>query len=172
MNNMEKCLMKAAGLILIASFLVLAGCSSPVPPVITRLNDNAALIGSLPTNPLHWQIITSAIDHRDATMYTVFGNDDAVVYARSHNDQNYPPGSMLSLVTWSQTQDPRWFGGMTPDKTRSVEFVEVKAGAGRGRLYAYERYTGAPLAKVVSVTTAEPNERAAYLLSQRAAVMP
>jgi hypothetical protein len=172
MNNMEKCLMKAAGLILIASFLVLAGCSNPVPAVITRLNDNAALIGSLPANPLHWQIITSAIDHRNATMYTVFGNDGAVTYARSHNDQNYPAGSMLSLVTWGQTEDPRWFGGMTPDKTQSVEFVEIKSDAKQGRMYSYERYTGSPLAKVHSETTSEPNERAAYLLSQRAAVMP
>ncbi len=164
--------MKAAGFILIASFLVLAGCSSPVPAVLTRFNDSAALNGNLPANPLHWQVITSAIDHRDATMYTVFGNDGAVAYARSHDDQDYPPGSVLSLVTWSQTEDPRWFGGMTPGNTQSVEFVEIKADADHGRLYSYERYAGAPLAKVFSAATAEPNERARYLLSQRAAVMP
>ena len=81
-------------------------------------------------------------------------------------------GSVLSLVTWSQTEDPRWFGGMTPDKTQSVEFVEIKSDANRGRLYSYERYSGSPLAKVLSETTGEPNERAAYLLSQRAAVLP
>jgi hypothetical protein len=172
MSNVERCLMKAAGLFLIASFLCLAGCSKPLPAVITRLNDRASLNGNLPANPLRWQVITSAIDHRNATMYTVFGNDDAVTYARSHNDQNYPTGSILSLVTWSQTEDPRWFGGMTPDKTQSVEFVEIRAGADHGRLYSYERYTGAPLAKVFSDTTAEPGERATYLLSQRAAVMP
>lgn len=172
MNKMAKCLIKAAGLILIAGSLLLAACSNPVPAVVSRLNESAALGGGLPVNPLHWQIITSAIDHRDATMYSVFGNNDAVNYARSHDDQNYPVGSVLSLVTWSHTEDPRWFGGMTPDKTQSVEFVEIKSDANRGRLYSYERYSGSPLAKVLSETTGEPNERAAYLLSQRAAVMP
>jgi len=163
---------KYLSLALMASLFCLIGCESPAPAVITRLNDSAVLSGNLPANPLHWQVITSAIDHRNATMYTVFGNDQAVTYARSHLDQNYPAGSMLSLVTWSQTGDPRWFGGMTPDKTRSVEFVEIKANPNHGLLYSYERYTGSPLAKVASEATSEPNERAAYLLSQRAAVMP
>ena len=58
--------------------------------MVTRFNDSAALNGNLPTSPLHWQVITSAIDHRDATMYTIFGNDSAIAYARSHDDQNYP----------------------------------------------------------------------------------
>jgi len=164
--------MKNLSIALIAALFCLAGCEKPVPAVITRLNDSAALSGDLPANPLHWQVITSAIDHRDASMYTVFGNGDAAEYSRSHNDQNYPTGSVLSLVSWKQTGDPRWFGGMTPDKTQSVEFVEVKADANHSRLYSYERYTGAPLARVISVTTTEPNEREAYLLSQRAAVMP
>ncbi len=164
--------MKAAGLFLIASLLGLAGCSKPVPAVITRLNESAALNGNLPADPLHWQVITSAIDHRNSTMYTVFGNDDAVTYARSHDDQNYPAGSILSLVTWKQAEDPRWFGGMTPDKTQSVEFVEIKADAGHDRLYSYERYPGSPLTKVSSETAAVPNERGTYVLSQRAAVMP
>ena len=96
----------------------------------------------------------------------------AIAYARSHDDLNYPPGSILSLVTWSQTEDPRWFGGMTPGNTQSVEFVEIKADADHGRSYSYERYAGAPLTKVFSVATTEPSDRAAYLLSQRAAVMP
>ena len=59
---------------------------------------------------------------------------------------------------------------MIPANTQSVEFVEIKADADHGLLYSYERYAGAPLAKVFSVATAEPSERAAYLLSQRAAV--
>jgi Cytochrome P460 len=164
--------MKTTSLVLIASLFCLAGCAKPVPAVMPRLNDNAALSGNLPANPLRWQVITSAIDHRNSSMYTMFGNEDAVTYARSHNDQNYPPGSILSLVTWKQTEDPRWFGGMTPDKAQSVEFVEVKADASQGRSYSYERYAGAPLTKVSSETSAEPNERAAYVLSQRAAVMP
>ena len=38
--------------------------------------------------------------------------------------------------------------------------------------YSSERYAGSPLKKVASGEGAEPKERAAYLLAQRAAVMP
>ena len=76
--------------------------------------------------------------------------------------------SVLSVVTWSQQEDPRWFGGSIPQKTTAVEFVKV---TGPGA-YSYERYEGSPLKKVANGEGADPRERAAYLLAQRAAVMP
>jgi hypothetical protein len=55
---------------------------------------------------------------------------------------------------------------------KSVEFVTVGS-AQDGRLsYSYWKYEGSPLQKSVDQKSATPNERAAYLLSQRAAVMP
>lgn len=44
----------------------------------------------------------------------VIGNDLAVEYARSHSQQGYPAGSVISLVTWTQREDPRWFGKGQP----------------------------------------------------------
>ena len=70
---------------------------------------------------------------------------------------------MLSVVTWSQQEDPRWFGGNIPAKTKSVEFVSVGTGA---NAYSYQRYEGSPLKKVAGEDGAAPNERAAYLLGQ------
>ena len=40
-------------------------------------------------------------------MYTLFGNDLAVQYAHTNPQHDYPAGSVLSLVTWSQQEDPR-----------------------------------------------------------------
>jgi hypothetical protein len=91
-----------------------------------------------------------------------------VQYARRNAEIQYPAGSVLSVVTWSQQEDPRWFGGNIPQRARAVEFVTV---TGPG-VYSYERYEGSPLKKVASGEDAEPKERAAYLLAQRAAVMP
>jgi hypothetical protein len=145
----------------------LVSCSDKTNPrVVTRLNDEAALVGELPSNPLKGKVITSWVSKRDSTMSTLLGNDVAVQYARTNAEMRYPAGSVLSVVTWSQQEDPRWFGGNIPEKTIAVEFVRV---TGPGA-YSYQRYEGSPLKKVED--SAAPNDRAAYVLSQRAAVMP
>lgn len=122
------------------------GCHNPV-----RNSDYvytipvAALAGDLPFNPLHWNVITTFVNRTDSTMSTLFGNDAAVHYARTHSQHEYPAGSALALVTWAQREDPRWFGGNIPATVKSVEFA--KPGPA-------------------------PSEREADLLSQRGAVMP
>jgi hypothetical protein len=145
----------------------LVACSDKTNPrVVTRLNDEAALVGELPSNPLKGKVITSWVNKHDATMSTMFGNDVAVQYARTNAEKQYPAGAVLSVVTWSQQEDPRWFGGSIPQKTTAVEFVTVTG----PEAYSYQRYEGSPLKKVED--GAAPNDRAAYVLSQRAAVMP
>jgi hypothetical protein len=154
------------GVVLLAG---LAGCSNETNPrVVTRLNQEAALARGLPTNPLQGKVITSWINRQDATMSTLFGNDVAWQYARTHTETSYPAGSVLSVVTWSQQEDPRWFGGSIPQRVKTVEVVTVtEPGA-----YSYQRYEGLPLSKVASVEGSDPKDRATYLLAQRAAVMP
>jgi hypothetical protein len=147
----------------------LVSCSDKTNPrVVTRLNDEAALLGELPSNPLRGKVITSWVNKKDATMSTMFGNDVAVQYARTRAEMQYPAGAVLSVVTWSQQEDPRWFGGSIPQKTTAVEFVTV---TGPGS-YSYERYEGSPLKKAGKGEGAGSKDRAAYLLAQRAAVIP
>lgn len=156
-------------LLSVALSLGVVACSEKTNPrVETRLNDDAALVGDLPSNPLQGKVITSWIDKKNATMSTLFGNDVAVQYARTSSERKYPAGSVLSVVTWAQQEDRRWFGGNIPKTTKAVEFVMVN---GPGAV-SYSRYEGSPLTKVASVEGSDPNDRAAYLLSQRAAVMP
>ncbi len=155
--------------LLIAGLSLILGCSDKTNPrVTTRLNDDAALEGELPSNPLQGKVITSWVDKQGSTMSTLFGNDVAVQYARTNAEMKYPAGTVLSAVTWSQQEDPRWFGGKIPQKPKAVEFVVV---TGPGA-YSYQRYEGSPLKKVAGEEGATPGDRAAYLLSQRAAVMP
>jgi hypothetical protein len=136
------------------------------PRVATTLNLDAAVAGGPAANPLQGKVITSWIDKQSGTMSTLLGNDVAIQHARTNEKFNYPAGSVLSVVTWGQQEDPRWFGGSIPAKPRSVEVVTV------GDAYQYQRYEGAPLKRVANEEGTVPVERAAYLLSQRAAVMP
>ena len=164
--------MKTSSLLVSALLFGALGCMQVNPRVATRLNDEASLAGDLDVNPLQWKVITSAIDHRNGTMYTVFGNDQAVVYARTHAQHDYPAGSVIALVTWTQQEDARWFGGNIPKAPKSVEFVTVSAGVDQKPSYKYEDYEGSPLKKVSAQENPDPQGRAAYLISQRAAVMP
>lgn len=83
------------------------------------------LTANLPYNPLHWNVVIATVSRRAGTVYTVFGNDRAVAYARGGAEGNYPVGAVLSVVTWTQRPDPHWFGGMIPGAVKSVEFVSV-----------------------------------------------
>ena len=164
--------MKTIHVLSAALLLVLVGCSQPNARVKTRLNREAEVSGELPYNPLQWEVIASTLNHNDHTSATVLGNDRAVAYARKNSAHAYPAGSVLSVITWSQQEDPRWFGGNILSNVRSVEFFEVQSGPDRGGTYLYTLYGGSPLRKLVSTEEKSPTGRAAYILGQRAAVMP
>jgi len=152
--------------------LSLAGCFRDEPRTFATPNQSASLAGQLPANPLQWKVVTSMVDRADSTMSTLYGNDIAAEYARTHAEHDYPPGSMLALVTWTRQEDPRWFGAKIPEAPKSVEFVTVGSAVDRGPSYSYVRYEGAPLRQSSAQDPETVNERSAYLISQRAAVLP
>lgn len=158
------------GLILaLAATAGLTGCMQPENArVVTRLNGEAKVMGDLPGNPMKDKVITSWIDKRSKTMSTMYGNDAALEYARSGATAGYPAGSAISVVTWEQQEDPRWFGGNIPSTPRQVELVKV---SGPGS-FSYERYEGLALKRATGVDAADAKARGEYLLAQRAAVMP
>ena len=160
-----------AGVFAAGLALILWGCGG-THAVTASINERAALSGNLPWNPLRWKVITASVDKRAQTMSTLYGNDTAVQYARSNSQQNYPAGSVLSLVTWAEQEDTRWFGGNIPGQPTSVEFVTVATGPDNQPSYAYESYEGSPLIRKSVLSGASPGTRAMYLLSLRAAVMP
>jgi hypothetical protein len=162
------------GVLALAGFLSLLGCSEQKNSrVATKLNQDASLVGAnLPLNPLGQKVITSWIDRQNSTMSTLYGNEAAVQYARTHSEHEYPPGSVLALATWNEQEDERWFGGRIPGKPKSVEFVFLGTTPERRLSYVYQRFEGAPLKQVVTQQSLTPGDRASFLLSQRAAVMP
>lgn len=168
--------MKALFLPPILIVLSMSGCSGNEPRISAEINQSASLAGEfaagLPANPLQWKVITSETSQTESTMATLYGNDLAVQYARTHAEHNYPAGAVLSLVTWAEREDPRWFGANIPATVKSVEFVTVGNAADGKPSYSYQEYGGSPLKKLSAENGASPNDRVAYLLSQRAAVLP
>jgi hypothetical protein len=111
---------------------------------------SAALPASLPFQLLEWSAITMFVDPRDHTTATLYGNDAAMQAVKARGPSGaapgiapaYPAGAVLALVTWTQRDDPHWFGARIPDVPRSVEFVQVTA-AGMGN--SYRNFAGAGL---------------------------
>ena len=149
--------------------LALAGCSAPNSRVVTALNTDAALSGSIPRNPLGWRAITSGVDARNSTMFTLFGNDTAIRDSRT--GRNYSEGSALALVTWRQQEDSRWFGAKIPAEVNSVEFIDVITADDGRRANLYRGYQGSQLKETTGAKD-QASRRVAFLLSLRAAVMP
>jgi cytochrome P460 len=156
--------------------LSMLGCSDQGLTISAEINQSASLAGdfaaALPVNPLRWNVITSEVSQKDSTMSTLYGNEQAVACARASSQHDYPAGAVLSLVTWTQREDPRWFGAKIPDQVSSVEFVTVGKGADDKPSYSYQAYGGTPLKLLTTQEGLIPSERAGYLLAQRAAVMP
>jgi Cytochrome P460 len=159
-------------ILMLCTALLLAGCGMHRTSSSQLINQDASFAADLSSNPLNWRVISSSIDGASSTMSTLYGNDRAVEHARSNADQHYPPGSILSKVTWMQQDDDHWFGAKIPQKVKSVEFVRVESARDRALLYRYQLYQGTPLKNVRTEESQTPFDAAQNLLSERASVMP
>jgi len=114
-----------------------------------------------PIDPREGKVITSGIDTRSKTMFTLYGNDIAAGNARTTTGHAYPAGAVLTLVTWVQKEDPHWFGANIPGPVQSVEKVTIPA-------------TGPsqPGYEVTGTAAASAKERLAFILNQRVSVLP
>jgi hypothetical protein len=109
-------------------------------------NRAAALPTSLPYQPLGWSAITMYVDPKSRTTATLYGNDIAMQDVHKQSAAMgrpkapvYSADAVLALVTWTQRDDPHWFGARIPDQPQSVEFVQV---ATAGRANVYRRFAG------------------------------
>jgi len=119
--------------------------------------------------PLEGKVITTIINKRSKTMSTLYGNDIAVKAARTAVP--YPPGSILSLVTWHQKEDPHWFGANIPGTVQSVNNW-YSDGCTKKRVPSYTLYEGDPLKKSTGNTAVSTTSRIGWILDQQASVMP
>lgn len=141
------------------------GCHRPMKDRDFTFTDPVNHGASLPQNPFAWRVIAANVKSPDATMSTLFGNDIAIMHARTNPNQPYPAGSVLSLVTWTQQEDARWFGAKVPHGLKSVEFVTIQQPLD----YSYEMYAGSPF---ILVQPDDRDSRINEIVRRRALVMP
>jgi hypothetical protein len=138
----------------------------PVPDTV-GLYDQAvtALPDPVASRPLTGKVITSFVNTREGTMSTLYGNDIAVKSARA--GQAYPAGAIVSLVTWSQRDDPHWFGGRIAKALHSIEMLSYDSAVAP----AYVYYEGEERVKKATLPL-DMQARVKYIMAQKASVMP
>jgi len=118
------------------------------------------------------KVISSSIQPQEGTMSTLYGNNIAAHFARSQRGNEYPSGSVLTLVTWKQKEDDHWFGARIPSATQFVETVSITDSVIGTPTSVYEKYRGTSHEKMNDQKMADSKERMKNILSRRASVMP
>lgn len=145
--------------------------TASVPGTEIVNNRAATLPKSLPYQPLAWTPITMFVDPKAHTLTTVFANDAAVPsYTRRGTMpavSTLPVGATLAVVTWTERDDPHWFGGRMPDTPSSVEFVTSNV-ANTSR---YLRFDGLDLTET-HVASDVATKRTGEILAIKPALLP
>ena len=115
------------------------------------------------------------VDPPHGTMATLYGNEMALQAIKANTATSakarlpsYRAGAILALITWSQREDPHWFGGRMPDRPQLVEFVQV---AVAGETPRYRHFAGSHWAEN-NESSNRAGQRTAYILGLPPAQLP
>jgi hypothetical protein len=111
--------------------------------------------------PLRGKFVTELANDTNRTMSTLYSSAPVIVAG------GYAVGTVLSLVTWTQQDDGRWFGGRIPNMVQSVEQIRI----GADGKPEYAAFSGAGLSKK-DVAADVAAQRVQYILGKRAVVTP
>jgi hypothetical protein len=154
--------------IALAGLLALSACSQHKVPA-SQLNEAASLPASFDFDKLGLRVLSTFVNRRQATTTTLYGNDLArqVVLEGTGSAQ---PGEVLALLTWRQQADPNWFGARIPGALQSLELLRTSPGEAGRPVVSYQCFTGKTL--TLRADTLHQQERIAFLLAQKPAVLP
>jgi hypothetical protein len=161
--------MKISPILFAAFVLILSAACNNRKPAEELLNKKAAIPPSFNFSKAGLKVITSSINKKEQTMSTLYGNDLALKTAIS-GSTNYPPGENLTLVTWKQQDDDRWFGAKIPGDLLSVEVIKTVSSNTGNAIISYQKFSGHELTPASDTT--DQQERIKYIFAQKPSVMP
>jgi len=105
------------------------------------LNTEAAAADDSTLLAMEWEVITVSRSDREASLSMVYGNPRAIEHLRGAFPEpgaSFAPGSALARVTWSEKEDPHWFGARIPGRMARARRITVGATADGQATYACE----------------------------------
>jgi hypothetical protein len=160
--------MKILHILPIAIIFILSACSNSKPSE-ELLNKKAAISASFRFDRSGLKVITSSFNKKNKTMSALYGNELALKTAVS-GITDHSAGENLTLVTWKQQEDDRWFGARIPGDLESVEVVKTANSTSGGTVVNYQKFEGHELA--INPDTLHQQERIKYIFAQKPSVMP
>lgn len=132
------------------------------------VNENASLPESFDFNAMNLKVVTSSINHKKQTMMTLYGTDSAIDDFRNGTGKVESKERILALITWSQKEDPYWYGAKIPNNLLSVEIIKSQQPFSENSGIVYQKYEGKELKKV----NADGTDRIRTILSMKPSIMP
>ncbi|RQO40865.1 hypothetical protein DBR39_07990 [Chryseobacterium sp. KBW03] len=146
--------------------VLIVSCSSKKE--YEAVNENASLPESFDFNAMNLKVVTSSINHKKQAMTTLYGNIPAIDELKGNAGKEEHTERILTLITWSQKEDPYWYGAKIPDHLLSVEVIKSRQPFSDHSEISYQRYEGKDLKKV----DASGTERIHTILSMKPSIMP
>jgi len=152
--------------------IITTGCFESDHKIKTGYNTKASPDDSTIQQILKWKVITSFINRNDSSMATLYGNDIAVTYARTHIDSTYPAAAELALITWKQQNDEHWYGASIPATMLTAELVKFNTSVNGTALPVYEKYLPKENTLSSEKTNTGVQTRMHFIITQHASLLP
>ncbi|MFZ4929095.1 hypothetical protein [Chryseobacterium sp. Mn2064] len=150
---------------LITSVLIVS-CSSKKE--YEPFNKNASLPEKFDFNAMDLKVVTSSLHYKKQTTMTLYGTASAIDELKGNPGKKENGERTLTLITWSQKDDPYWYGAKIPDHLLSVEVIKSNKPFAEHSEIQYQKYEGKELKKVNS----EGADRIRAILSMKPSIMP
>jgi hypothetical protein len=117
------------------------------------------------------RVLTSCLNQQEGSMSTLYGNEIARKFRRNYAGNEYPPGTILTYITWRQKEDRQWFGANVPGLFQSIERISFVDNGKKSPVPTYERYEENSLVKIGN-DQSNDEKRMKFILSLQSSVMP
>jgi len=116
------------------------------------------------------EVISSSANRNDFTLSILYGNAQALLSSMDSQGRHMA-GEVLTLVTWHQVHNPRWYGSNLNGCIKSIETVNVLSGPDNSLRYEYSIKNDAAMGDS-NENYKERQERIYYIISRKPSVFP
>jgi len=150
--------------------IAMTACTNAPDNHAGEINTKASLPDNFNFKNKGLHVITSSVNKRKNTTAVLYGNAAAQKFARTAVPAD-SVGVVMTLVTWNQEDDGRWFGAHIPGDLLCAETVTI-TGTPAAPQIKFELFNGALLTRETNTDSVNTAQRIKYILGQKASIVP
>ena len=150
--------------------IAMTACTNAPDNHAGEINAKASLPASFNFKNKGLHVITSSVNKRENTTAVLYGNAAAQKFAAKTAPTD-SVGVLMTLVTWNQEDDWRWFGARIPGDSLCAETVTI-TGKPAAPQIKFEMFNGRLLTRETNTDGVDTAQRIKYILGQKASILP